>query len=159
MHRRCCCPPDIPRADFLSLSFASSQIAASLRVVKLRFGFDAVSARAKSDIVVNTHRKRIRLLKYHAYSLAQKIYIHIAVDIFSVQSNLTGDLASFDKVVHPVETLKKSRFSAAGRAYKGRDLILLHSQIYIFKGLKIAVIQVEILYFNFVHYFCHLPIF
>ena len=32
MQRRCCCPPERPSADFLSLSFTSSNIAAPFRL-------------------------------------------------------------------------------------------------------------------------------
>ena len=45
MQRRCCCPPERPSADFLSLSFTSSQIAAFLRdvsTISSSFAFERI---------------------------------------------------------------------------------------------------------------------
>ena len=50
-----------------------------------------MGSRSICNVIINAHRKRIRLLEYHSHSFSQEIHIHISVNILSIQFNLTSD--------------------------------------------------------------------
>ena len=68
----------------------------------LRLGTDTVCSRAVCNIIINAHRERIGLLKYHAHTLTQKVHVHISVNIFPVKLYLSCDGTAFHKVIHTV---------------------------------------------------------
>ena len=51
-----------------------------------------VCSRTVCDIIIYTHRKRIRLLKHHTYTSAKFIHFNIAVNIFTVKQNRSVNL-------------------------------------------------------------------
>ena len=62
-------------------------------------------SRSKRNIIVNAHRKRIRLLKYHSDTLSQKINVHPFKNILSVQRNFAFYTAALYKIIHSVDRL------------------------------------------------------
>ena len=71
MQRRCCWPPERPRATFLQPVFhlvPNGCAAQGLfhNGVQLFFAVHAVQARAVGHVVIYAHGKGVRLLKYHA---------------------------------------------------------------------------------------------
>ena len=80
MHRRCCWPPesDRPARVQLVLDLVPERGAAQRRfdaVVEFGLRQLLIEPDAESDVVVDRHRKRRRLLEHHADAGAQKIEI------------------------------------------------------------------------------------
>src|SRR5215216_3728513 len=72
--------------------------------VHLRFGDLLVEADAEGDVLVDRHRKRRRLLEYHADPRPQQIEVELGVEnVGMVQHQLAGGALAGIKVVHPVE--------------------------------------------------------
>ncbi len=57
---------------------------------------------SEHNIIIDTHRKRIRFLEYHAHPLPQQVDIHIPVDVFAIQAYLARDPASLYQIIHAV---------------------------------------------------------
>ena len=139
--------------SFLSLSFTSSQMAASRR------DFSTISssftllrtpgARPEGDIIINAHGEGIWLLKHHAYALSEQVDIHISIDILPIQQD-------FPWILQP-STRSFMRF----RVFISVDLpqpegpmnaVISRSRIsrlIFFSAWKLPVIQVQIFYFKF----------
>ena len=102
-------------------------------------------SRSKGDVVIYAHRERVRLLEYHSDVLPQKIDVGILCkDIRPADAVFSGYAAAGDKVVHPVEYLEKSRFSASGRSDKRRDLLFRYLDVYIVKCVVIPVPEIAV---------------
>jgi|GEM_PF-5999551 len=112
-----------------------------------------MGARAIRNVIINAHGERVGLLKYHAHAAAEQVYIHPAVNARSVKQHFPGDAAAFHQVVHAVQGFEQRGFSAAGRADESGDLVCTDVQIHIFKRMKIAVIQIEVVDRKFIHKF------
>ena len=69
------------------------------------------------------------------------------------KQHFPGDAAAFHQVVHAVQGFEQRGFSAAGRANESGDLVCTDVQIHIFKRMKIAVIQIEVVDRKFIHKF------
>ena len=122
-------------------------------IIKLGFIMNAVGSRPIGNIVIDAHRKWIRLLEYHSHPFSQQVYIYIFIDIHTVQSDLPGDLTSFYQIIHTIQGFQQSGFSASGRSDERCDLFLRKIQIYIFQGMEICVIKIQIRYVKFTHNF------
>ena len=71
--------------------------------VQVRFFCNSMSFRTISNIIVNAHWKRIRLLKNHSDAFSQQIYIATIINASSVKQNISRNFAIFDQIVHPVQ--------------------------------------------------------
>ena len=71
-------------------------------IIQFGFGTDSMSTRSISNVIVNTHRKWIWLLKYHSDTFSKQIDIHLSVNIFSIQQNLSINPASFYQIIHTI---------------------------------------------------------
>src|SRR5699024_3739423 len=96
--------------------------------------------RTVSNIIIDAHRERIRLLKHHSDALSQHIHVHTFEDVLSVKQDLTVDTAPLNKVIHTVNGLQESRFTASGRTDESGDLVGFDFQIYILESLKVSII-------------------
>ena len=109
-----------------------------------------MSSRSVRNVIVNTHRERIRLLEYHADTAAQQIDVTVLIDIPTIEHDVARDTAVFHQIVHAVERTQQRRLAAAGRSDECGDLILLDIQIDIVQGVKIAVMQIHIVNFDLI---------
>ena len=71
--------------------------------IKFAFFLKSVSTRSVCNVVINTHRKRIRFLEHHSDAFSKDINVNIFKQIFSVKKNFTFYAASFYKIIHPVQ--------------------------------------------------------
>ena len=92
--------------------------------VQLAALFDAVHARAVSDVVVDGHGERVGLLEHHAHALAQGRHGVGREQVLALKLDLAGDAHPFDQVVHAVERAQKRGFATARRADERGDLVL-----------------------------------
>ena len=76
-------------------------------IIQLSFAFDAMCSRSESNIIIHTHRKRIRLLKNHAHTFTQQINIVIGINVIIVQQNPACNTAAFDKIVHSIQRFQQ----------------------------------------------------
>ena len=126
MQRRCCWPPDIPRALLFRRSFTSSHRAAFLRrilddLVERRAVFDALQPRAEGDVVVNALGERIGLLEDQPDLAAKGDHVDArVVDVLLVDAIFAGHAAAGDQVVQPVDRAEKRALAAAARARSSR---------------------------------------
>ena len=163
MHRRCCWPPERPRALFLRRSFTSSQMAASRRersTISSSFArfAHAVGARAVGDVVVYAHGEGVGLLEHHAYLAAQARDVHVlAVDVLAViAAPRRSMLHAGHQVVHAVERLEEGALAAAGGAYEGGYLVFAGICMEMsFRAWIVAVVEVQrpAFYYGFVAHF------
>ena len=66
---------------------------------------DSVGSWSVSNVIVNAHRKRIRILEHHTDPLAQMIHIHITVNVFVAKKNRSLNLTALHQIIHPVQGL------------------------------------------------------
>ena len=111
---------------------------------------NTMGSRSVCDIIIHTHRERIRLLEYHADLLTKQIHIHILINIHTVQCYLSGNLTTFHQIVHPVKGLEKGGFPAAGGTDEGGDALGGDVQPDIFQRL-VTAIQIQVFYLKFTH--------
>ena len=100
-----------------------------------------MDSRSISNIVIDAHRKRIGLLKYHAHSSPQLRHIDLRrIDITFIQIDTAIHSHTAYQIVHPVKCLQKSGFSASGRPdQSGYSIgIYLHSDV--LKRMLITII-------------------
>src|SRR3546814_20423119 len=64
-------------------------------------------------------------------------------------SDWSSDVCSSDLFVHTVERTQQGRLAAARRANEGRNLVFLDGQVHIFYGLVLAIIEIQVLDFQF----------
>ncbi len=84
-------------------------------VVKIGFvARQPVDARAIGDIVVDRFGEWVWLLKHHANLGAELHRIDtFVIDVFAVDTDISGHTGSINSVVHSIDTAKKSRLAAA----------------------------------------------
>ena len=88
---------------------------------------------AVCNIIVNTHRERIGLLKHHTNITAKLVHIHIFIEyVATVVAKLARDFYNRDKVVQAVKGFKKCGLAASGRADQRRDPLFGNGNVYIF---------------------------
>ena len=141
----------------ITISFISFNLKKDNRLARfivLFFFVSAVGSWTVGDVVVDTHRKWIRLLKDHAHSFAENVRIHFAVNVFAVQADVARDFATFHEIVHAIQGFEQRAFSAAGRPDKCHDFILLNVQTDVFKCMKVSIVKVHALNGDF-FFLCH----
>ncbi len=152
MHSRCCCPPDIPSAELLSLERTSSQSAAPRRdrsTISSSSGLllDPEQAGAVGHVVVDGLRERVRLLEDHPDPPAD---LHRrdgrVVQVDAVEQDGALDAGRLDEVVHAVEAAEQRGLAAAGRADEGRDLVLHDVEPHVAHGAEVAVEHGQVLH-------------
>ena len=112
------------------------------------------------NIVIDTHREWIRFLEHHSDSFTKHVDIHaLVIYIFSIQKNLAFDSASFHKIIHTVDASQQCGFTTAGWTDEGCDLLFFNIHLNILQGVEVAVIQIQIFDFQFVHTFPFVSLF
>ena len=101
------------------------------------------------DIIINAHRERIGLLEYHTYTFAEKVHIHVSVDVFAVKLYFSCDGTSLYKIVHTVEGFQKCGFTTTAGPDKSCDLFFRDLHIDAFQCMKVSVMKIHIIYQNF----------
>src|SRR3989338_5235403 len=135
----------IPEKDILE--------AGSDYLIQNFFIFCAMHSGTECDIVVYREWEGIRTLEYHAYFLAQNNEIGLMVQyVVTLYEDLAGYIYAFNEVIHPVEDPKERRFTAARRAYHGGYHPCLDRKVDVYQGVKIAIREVQFLYFYLHHY-------
>ena len=128
MQRRCCWPPDMPKALVLRRSLTSSQSAAwrsacSTRLVEVLLA--AEHARAEGDVVVDRLGERVGLLEDHPDPLAHLHRVHArGVEVLAVVEHPSLHPRARDQVVHPVEAADQGGLAAARGPDQRGDLVL-----------------------------------
>ena len=109
---------------------------------------DAVRTRTVSDVVVNAHRERIRLLEDHSDLPAAARSRPPTGRRCSPRGSFTSPVifTARNKVVHPVEGFQKCRLSASGGTDKRGYAFFGDIYIDVFKSLSVPVPETEILY-------------
>ena len=89
----------IPRSTVTALenSIKENEKGVFYNFIQLSFFCNSVGFRSVSNVFVNAHGKRIGLLKNHTHTFAQKIDIHIAVDIFANLPSSVFNVALYHK--------------------------------------------------------------
>ena len=141
---------DVPSMDTMYLD----KPVETHNLIQTMFVPDSMYSRTLCDIVIDTHRKWIRLLKDHAHSFAENVRIHFAVNVFAVQADVARDFATFHEIVHAIQGFEQRAFSAAGRPDECHDFILLNVQADIFKCMKVSIVKVHALNGDF-FFLCH----
>ena len=122
------------------------------QLVQLLLFAHAVCARAERDILINAHRKRIRLLKHHSHTAAQGVDVgQAAENILSVKQHLSLHTAVLHQIGHAVQRFEQRGFAASGRADEGGGASFRNIQIDPLECLKAAVVQIEILNAKLAH--------
>src|SRR5262249_60686214 len=104
-----------------------------------------VDPRPEGDVVEDRLRERVRLLEHHADATAQHHRIHVrAIEVVTVDGDAARDAGAGYAVVHPVETAKEGRLSAAGRADEGRHPGLRDVERDGAEGVGGAVVDVQV---------------
>ena len=115
-------------------------------LVELRAVFDTVRARAVGDVVVDAHRKRVRLLKDHADLAPQLVDVRAGGEnVLLAVAHIARDLHARDEVVHAVERFEKRGFAAAGRPDERRDALFGDIHTDIVQCLMVPVPEVQAL--------------
>ena len=105
----------------------------------------AMNAGPVGNIIVNGFGKGIGFLEDHPHLGPQGDHINgFVVDILPIQHHLPRDPAAVHRVIHPVQTAQKSRLATTGRSDHGQHLVAADIYGYIFDGMVIAVIDIDI---------------
>ena len=106
----------------------------------VQVALETVQAQAEGNVVVDAHRKRVRLLEHHADIAAHHHGIDFpVVDVLTVVGHLALETKDRDQVVHAVEAAQHGAFAAARRTDKAGDLVLLDRYRAGTHGEKVAV--------------------
>ena len=68
----------------------------------------------------------------------------LAVDVFAVEANLTGDVGAGDNLVHAVERAQHGGLATAGGADEGGNGARRHVQADVLHRVEIAVVDVDV---------------
>src|SRR5262249_27391252 len=148
MHSRCCWPPErlSPLAPSLSLTSSHSAAQRGLDPVgKLRARQPLIEPDAESDVLVNRHRKRRRLLEHHADARAQQVKVLlVGENVLAVEQDLALRPLVGIEIVHAVENAQQRGLAAAGGTDEGGHPVLVERQTDGFERFIIAVVEVEV---------------
>src|SRR5262245_30195192 len=113
--------------------------------VKLRLRQLLIEANAEGDVLVDRHRKRRRLLEYHADTGAQQVQVLPGPqDVIAVKQHLSLRALVRIEIVHPVENAQQRRFPAARGANERRHLFLVERQRDRLERPMVAVKELEV---------------
>jgi hypothetical protein len=104
---------------------------------------------AESDVVMDRHGKRRRLLEHHADLGAQEIDVLLAVEnVFAVEQNLAFRALARIELVNPVHHAQERRLPATGRPDEGGHLAVVKRKRNILQRPVLAVIEGQVLYID-----------
>ena len=108
-------------------------------------GGHAVDAGSVDHIVVDGFRERVRFLEYHADARPQLHYIHgTPIDIILIESDLTGNPAIVDSVIHAIQASQEGGFSTTGWTDHRGNLIGADIQCHVFDGMFSTVVNIDV---------------
>ena len=114
-------------------------------VVELGFRQLLVEPDAESDVVVDRHRKRRRLLEHHADLGAQQIEVEPGREnVLAVDQHLAGRALPGIKLVDAVEDAQQGRLAAARRADEGGHPLVVERQVDVLQCLELVVVELDI---------------
>ncbi len=150
MQRRCCWPPERPRADVVEPVLhlvpegrAPERLLDALGHLGARA--QAVDLEAVRHVLEDGLREGIRLLEHHPDTAAQIDHVHPrAVDVAAVEENLPVHDGVRDDVVHPVQAPQVCGLAAARRADESRDRLLRNLERDVPESLLRAVREVQL---------------
>ena len=133
-----------------SLSLTSFHSAAPCSAFSTRTSLSAletflVEADPESDVLVDRHRERGRLLEHHADAGPQQVEVLVGFqDILAVEQHFAlGPLARI-KIVHAVEHAQQGGLAAARGADEGRHVVGAQRQRDTLEGQRVAVEELEV---------------
>jgi hypothetical protein len=91
----------------------------------------------------------VGLLKYHAHLASQQVHVVPCVDILPIQRDAAVMRQPSTRSFMRLSVLKQVDLPQPEWADKRGDATFLHLQVYIFKGLELAVVKVEIAHLEF----------
>src|SRR5690348_3353012 len=113
--------------------------------VEFRFRHPLIEPDSESDIVVDRHRERRRLLEHHADAAAQEIGVELRrQDVLAVQDDFTLGALIGVKLVDAVENAQQCRLSASRWTDEGRDLTAVKRKRDILQGLGGAIEEAQV---------------
>ncbi len=145
MHRRCCWPPERPRAlsceavaDLVPQRRAAQALLDD--VVELAALGDPLQLAAVGDVLPDRLGERVGLLEHHADALAQQVHVELGVeDAVALEQHVALDAHALDEVVEAVEAADERRLAAARGADEGGDAALRDLQRDVVERLLLAV--------------------
>ena len=100
---------------------------------------------AIGDVIVDTFRKGIGLLKHHAHPCPQRHRIHFRrIDVLVIEQKLPGDATTDHRVVHAVQGTQKGGLAAARGTDHGDDLIAADIQPDVEDCLFLPVVDIHV---------------
>ena len=91
--------------------------------IQLAFRPNAMRPRTIGNVIINTHRKRVCLLKHHTHPFPQQVDVHRTINIFVVQPNIPCNLTALHQIIHSIQGTQQGGLAATGWSNKCRHFI------------------------------------
>jgi hypothetical protein len=109
-----------------------------------------VKLHSSQDVVLNGHRwKWVGALENHAYLATNQKRVNIwGIKVLAINLYFTFNPCPWNNFVHTVKGAQESGFTTPGRTNESSDSARLNRQGDVFDGFELAVVDVEVFYFN-----------
>ena len=104
--------------------------------VELALGQIFIKLDAESDVFINRHRERRRLLEHHAHARTKQIEIELRIQqILTIEQNFTSRALTRIEVIHTVQNTQQCGLATARRADESRHRMGSQTEIDILQRL------------------------